>query len=177
MFILKSRSAAHAFVDIVRYSVGNPHLADVIEANAPIAHRSRRAVERHVERVLEAAEVIAAACHEEPRKRMPVPIDIRDPAIRSALLAMLDLYMQFDELGDTAGYGADALDVAEIRMTIQAALDRADNLSSGQGIGCENVPAMALDASPAGAVAGSSTGAAPAGWKYTGGHPQPAGSR
>jgi len=130
MFILKSRSAAHAFIDIVRHAVCNPHLADVIEADAPVACRNRRAIERHVARTLEAAESIAAACHEQPHKRMPVAIDIRDPAIQAALLAMLDLYLQFGELGDTAGYGADALDVAEIRMTIQAALDEAQTLWS-----------------------------------------------
>jgi hypothetical protein len=161
MFILKSRSAAHAFVDIVRHAAGNPHLADVIEANAPAARRNRRALERHVERALEAAEVIAAACHEQPRKGMPVPIDIRDRAIRSALVAMLDLYMQLAELGDIADHGADALDVAEIRMTIQAALDRADMLSSSQGVGNAVAPVVspviALDASPGSAVTGLST--------------------
>ncbi len=149
MFILKSRSAAHAFVDIVRHSVGNPHLADVIEANAPGTRRSRRAIERHVERTLEAADVIAAACCEQPRKRMPVAIDIRNAAIRSALVAMLDLYLQFAELGDTAGYGADELDVAEIRMTIQAALDLPEFPSPSHGVRGE-VPKVTV-----GAVAGS----------------------
>jgi hypothetical protein len=123
MFILKSSSAAHGFIDIARCTIGNPHLVDVIEANAPFARRNRRVLERHVERVLGAAEVIAAACHAPPRKGMPVPIDVRDAAIHAALVAMLDLYLQFIELGDTAGYCADAIDVAEIRMTIQAALD------------------------------------------------------
>lgn len=134
MFILKSSPAAHAFVAIVRYCLGHPHLPDVIEANAPVARRSRRAIEQHLERTLEAAEVIAAACQELPRKGMPVPIDVRDFAIRSALLAMLDLYLQLAELGDTAGYGADALDVAEIRMTIQAVLDRADSAMAATGV-------------------------------------------
>ena len=129
MFILKSRAAAHAFVDIVHQCVRNPHLADVIEANARAARRSRRALEGHVERTLEAADVIAAACPEQPRKGMRVAIDVRDPAVRSALVAMLDLHLQFAELGDTAGCGADELDVAEIRMTIQAALDEAETLS------------------------------------------------
>jgi hypothetical protein len=123
MFALKSRSAAHAFIDIVRCTRGNPHLVDVIEANARVVPRGRLALERHVERALEAADVVAAACHEQPCKGMQVAIDVRDGAILAALLAMLDLYMQFAELGDTAGYCADALDVAEIRMTIQAILD------------------------------------------------------
>lgn len=123
MFILKSRSAAFAFLDIVRCTVGNPHLVDVIEAAAPIAHGQDRALERHVARTLEAADIIAAACYETPRKGMQVPIDVRDPSIHAALAAMLDLYLQFVELGDTTGYCADAVDVAEIRMTIHAALD------------------------------------------------------
>jgi hypothetical protein len=155
MLILKSRSAAHAFVEIVRYATGHPHLADVIEANAP--SRSRRAIERHVERALEAVEVITAACHQQPRKGMPVAIDIRDPAIRSALLAMLDLFMQLGELGDTVGCGADVLDVAEIRMTVQAALDGAESLWSDQGVLKGAAPDVALDASPSTVITGSST--------------------
>ncbi len=123
MLILKSSAAARAFIDIARCTIGNPHLVDVIEANAPAASRSRRALERHVERTLEAAELIAAACYEQPRKGMHVPIDPRNPAIHDALVAMLDLYMQFVELGDTTGYCADASDVFEIRMTIQVVLD------------------------------------------------------
>ena len=123
MFILKSGAAARAYIDIARCTIGNPHLVDVIEANAPPASRRGRALERHVERTLEAAERVAAACYEQPRKGMQVPIDPRKPAIHAALVAMLDLYMQFVELGDTTGYCADALDVSEIRMTIQAALD------------------------------------------------------
>jgi hypothetical protein len=135
MFTLKSRSAAHAFIDIVRCTRGNPHLVDVIEANAPYVQSSRLALERHVQRALEAADVVAAACHEEPRKGMQVAIDVRDRFIQAALLAMLDLYTQFAELGDTAGYCADAVDVAEIRMTIQAVLDLPEAAPRHQGVG------------------------------------------
>jgi hypothetical protein len=154
MFVLKSSAAAHAFVDIVRYCLGHPHLPDVVEANAPVARGSGCAVERHIERTLEAAEVIAAACQEQPRKGMPVPIDIRDLAIESALLAMLDLYLQFEALGDTGGYGADALDVAEIRMTIQAALDQADSAAAATctrdlAAPCASKPASVPDPLPA----------------------------
>ena len=126
MFIVKSRSAAHALIDIVRCACGNPHLVDVIESAAPAAAGDPGALERHVDRTLEAAEVIAAACFEEPRKGMQVPIDVQDPATRAALSAMVDLYAQFLALDDAAGYGADATDVSEIRMTIQAILDRPD---------------------------------------------------
>ena len=126
MFIVRSKSAAHAFLDIVRCAKGNPHLVDVIELAAPSAPGDAAALERHVDRTLEAAEVIAAACVEEPRKGMAVPIDVRDPAIRAALSAMIDLYAQFLQLDDAPGYGADATDVTEIRMTVQAALDLQD---------------------------------------------------
>jgi hypothetical protein len=124
MFIVKSRSAAHGFIDIVRCTLGNPHLVDVIESASPTAPGDAGALERHVYRTLEAAEVIAAACFEQPRRRMPVPIDVNDPMIRSALSAMVDLYAQFLEIDDASGYCADATDVSEIRMTIQAALDQ-----------------------------------------------------
>lgn len=133
MFILRSSSAAHAFIDIVRCTLGNPHLVDVIESAVPFDPRDRRELEAHLERTLGAAEVIAAACHERPRKGMAVPIDVRDPAIRAALVAMLELYLQFLALGDTAGCCADALDVWEIRMTIQAALDLPPRRVPGQG--------------------------------------------
>ena len=132
MFILKSSSAAHAFIDIARCTIGNPHLIDVIEASAPGSPQDRGAFGEHVARTLEAADVIAAACCEEPRKGMQVPIDVRDPAIRAALIAMLDLYLQWLELGDTSGSCADALDVAEIRMTIQAALDLSADRAPGR---------------------------------------------
>lgn len=124
MFIVKSRSAAHAFIDIVRCAAGNPHLVDVIESASPTAPGDEGALERHVDRTLEAAEVIAAACLEEPRKGMPVAIDVHDPAIHAALSAMVELYAQFLEIDDASGYCADATDVTEIRMTIQATLDR-----------------------------------------------------
>lgn len=152
MFILKSRSAALAFIDIVRCTVGNPHLVDVIEAGAPITSGKRRALERHVARTLEAADVIAAACYDEPRKGMQVAIDVRDRSIQAALLAMLDLYMQFAELGDTADYCADAVDVAEIRMTIQAVLDLPQAAPRHQGVG-EAARAVVVGS----AVAGCST--------------------
>lgn len=123
MFILKSRSAAHAFIDIVRCTVGNPHLVDVIESASPTAPGDASALARHVNRTLEAADVIAAACFEEPRKGMPVPIDVHNPAIQAALSAMVELYAQFLEIDDASGDSPDAIDVSEIRMTIQAALD------------------------------------------------------
>ena len=123
MFILKSRSAALAFIDVVRCTLRNPHLVDVIELASPTAAADASALERHIDRTLQAAEIIAAACSEEPRKGMAVPIDVRDPAIHAALCAMLGLYTQFLEIDGLAGYSADATDVAEIRMTIQAVLD------------------------------------------------------
>lgn len=126
MFTIKSKSAAHAFIDIVRCAVGNPHLVDVVELSSPTPPGDTKALARHVDRTLEAAEVIAAACLDEPRKGMVVPIDVRDPAILAALSAMVDLYAQFLALDDAPGYGADATDVSEIRMTIQAALDLRD---------------------------------------------------
>lgn len=130
MFIVKSRSAAHGLIDIVRCTSGNPHLVDVIESAATTAPQDAGALAHHVDRTLEAAEVIAAACFEEPRKGMAVPIDVSDPAIGAALSAMVELYAQFLEIGDTRGYCADGTDVAEIRMTIQAALDQSASSTS-----------------------------------------------
>ena len=126
MFTIKSKPAAHAFIDIVRCAAGNPHLVDVIELTSPTPPDDAGALARHVDRTLEAAEVIAAACRDEPRKGMVVQIDVRDPAILAALSAMVDLYAQFLALDDVRGYGADATDVSEIRMTIQAELDLRD---------------------------------------------------
>lgn len=124
MFIVKSRSAARAFIDIVRGTVGNPHLVDVIESAAPTLPGAGYALDRHVDGTLEAAEVIGAATCEEACKGMPVAIDIHDPAIHAALTAMIALYAQFLAIDDAADYCADAMDIAEIRMTIQACLDQ-----------------------------------------------------
>jgi hypothetical protein len=123
MFIVRSKSAAHAFIDIVRCTVGNPHLADVIESAVPTLAGDAGGLDRHIDRILAASEIIGAATPAEASKAMPVAIDVHDPAVRSALAAMIALYVQFLEIDDAAEYCADALDIAEIRMTIQADMD------------------------------------------------------
>lgn len=133
MLIVKSRSAAHAFIDIVRCTVGNPQLVGVVESASPTPSGDASARYRHVDRTLEAAEVISAAACEEARRRMPVAVDVHDPAIHSALAAMIALYSRCLETGEAAGCCGDATDIAEIQMTIQAALDQQSEASGDMG--------------------------------------------
>ncbi len=123
MLIVRSRSAAHALLDIVLCTVDDPRLAAMVEASLPAPPEESSLRRRQVERALEAVRAIRAACPEEPSRGMRVPIDVRDPAVHAALQAMLLLYRQWIDSDPESGLVADAMDIAEIQATIHACLE------------------------------------------------------
>ena len=123
MLIVRSRSAAHALLDIVQCTMDDPRLPDIVESSLAATPEEPALRRRQVERALEAVRAIRAACPEEPSRGMRVPIDVRDPAVRAALQAMLLLYRQWIETDREGGLVADAMDIAEIQSTIHASLE------------------------------------------------------
>lgn len=145
MFIVRSRSAAKAFIDIARYTLEGPRLVELIESFSPTPSEDMRALQNHVDRTLQAAQAIGAACCESPRKGMLVAIDVRDPSIRAALQAMTALYLETladDEIGRCTA----EIDIAEIRMAVDAVLDRVGHLRPECMLMHETVPM--LEAAP-----------------------------
>lgn len=124
MIIVRSRSAAHAFLEIVHATAEDAGLPGAIESSLPDPAEGVRLRRRQVKRVLAAVHAIRAACPTEARRAMPVAIDVRDPDVHAALQAMLALYRGWMERGERAGaLGGDAMDIAEIQATIQASLE------------------------------------------------------
>ena len=87
MLIVRSRSAAHALLDIVLCTVDDPRLPGIVESSLPASPEEPSLRRRQVERALEAVRAIRAACPEEPCRGMRVPIDVRDPPVHAALQA------------------------------------------------------------------------------------------
>jgi hypothetical protein len=126
MLIVRSRSAAHALLDIVHTTVEDPRLPGVIESSLPDPAESARLRKRDVKRTLAASRAIRDACPEEAGRGMQVAVDVRDPDVHAALQAMLLLYQGWlDEgrEGREGGLVGDAMDIAEIQATIHASLE------------------------------------------------------
>lgn len=126
MLIVRSRSAAHALLDIVLCTMDDPRLPGIVESSLPATPEEPALRRRQVERALAAVRTIRAACPEEPSRGMRLDIDVRDPAVHAALQAMLMLYRQWIDADREGGLVADAMDIAELQATIHASLE-ADN--------------------------------------------------